>query len=75
MNPGNFFKSDHFESRQFVRRDLQRSYASLLGATHPHVDIGYHINPTGPTTTFGIQNESRYFELRDFSIVAPPLLA
>jgi hypothetical protein len=44
-------KSVTFESRQSVQRDLQRSHANSLGVTHFHVDIGCHINPTGPTTT------------------------
>jgi hypothetical protein len=60
-----FFKSDPFESRQSIRRDLQRNHASSLAATHFHVNIGCHVNPTSPTRTFSIQNESRHFEWRD----------
>jgi hypothetical protein len=39
-----------------------------FSTTHFHVDIDCHVNPTGPTTTFGTQNESRHFEWRDSSI-------
>jgi hypothetical protein len=60
-----FFKYGPFELRQSIRRDLRRSHASALGTTHFHVNIGCHINPIGPTTTFGIQNESRHFEWHD----------
>jgi hypothetical protein len=71
MNPDKsfFFKSDPFELRQSVRHDLRRSHASSLGVTHFHVNIGCHVNLIGPTTTFGIQNESRHFERRDFTQV------
>jgi hypothetical protein len=70
MNPDKsfFFKSDPFESRQSVRRDLRRSHTSSLGATHFHVDIGCHVNPTGRTITFGIQNDSHHFEWCDSSM-------
>jgi hypothetical protein len=44
------------------------SHASQVGATHFHVDIGCHVNPTGPTTPFGTQNESRHFEWYDSSM-------
>jgi hypothetical protein len=36
-----------------------------IDVTHFHVDIGCHVNPTGQTIPFGIQNESRHFKWRD----------
>jgi hypothetical protein len=70
MNPikSFFFKSDRFESRQSVRRDLWKSYASAHGMTHFHIDIGCHVNPIGATTPFDTQNKSRHFEWCDSSM-------
>jgi hypothetical protein len=65
LNKSFFFKYVPFKSRQSVWRDLRRSHASSLNVTHFHVDIGCHINLTGPTTAFEIQNKSRHFKWRD----------
>jgi hypothetical protein len=32
------------------------------------MDIGCHVNPTGPTTPFGTQNESHHFDCLDSSM-------
>jgi hypothetical protein len=58
MNPGNFF----FQILPFLVTPI---HAGSLDATHFHVDIGCHINLTGLTITFGIQNELCHFEWRD----------
>jgi hypothetical protein len=57
-----------FESRYSIRCDLWRSHISAHGATHFHVDIACYVNPNGPTISFGIQSESRYFEWCDSSM-------
>jgi hypothetical protein len=57
-----FSKYDPFESRQFIRRDLQRSHTNAHSVTHFHTDINCHVNLIDPTTPFGTQNESHHFE-------------
>jgi hypothetical protein len=49
------------------------SHANAHSATHFHVNIGYHVNPIGPTP-FGIQNESPHFEWRDSNMSRTTLL-